>query len=371
MNIKHFNAYSVPQRKLDVNIQASVTRTFGGNVIENVSVLDQEMYEDSAVDYSKQYLTFIAKENGTFTFTPSNNNVISYSTDDGNTWTVGNEVQVNSGDKVMWKGEMTPAMFEGIGSFNTSTNSFDVQGNIMSLLYGDNFKNQISLSEKDYAFFHLFNGTKVVSAENLSLPATTLAEGCYWNMFCDCTGLTVIPELPAITLASSCYANMFQNCTSLTTAPELPATILTDYCYTSMFDGCTSLTIAPKLLATTLASNCYSNMFANCTSLTSAPELPATTLTDYCYDTMFRNCTSLVVAPKLPATTLTEGCYQQMFKGCTNLSSITCLATNISANYCTSDWVNGVAANGTFTKAASMDSWTTGGNGIPTGWAVQ
>ena len=48
MNIKHFNAYSVPQRKLDVNIQTSVTRTFEGNVTENVSVPDQEVNEDSA-----------------------------------------------------------------------------------------------------------------------------------------------------------------------------------------------------------------------------------------------------------------------------------------------------------------------------------
>ena len=58
--------------------------------------------------YANEYLTFVAKENGTFTFTPRSNNVISYSIDDGSTWTEGNSVEVNSGDKVMWKGTMTP-----------------------------------------------------------------------------------------------------------------------------------------------------------------------------------------------------------------------------------------------------------------------
>ena len=113
-------------------------------------------------------------------------------------------------------------------------------------------------------------------------------------------------------------------------------------------------------------------MFDSCTSLTVAPsKLPATTLVDSCYKYMFNGCTSLTVAPELPATTLAETCYICMFYGCTNLSSITCLATNISANGCTANWVKGVIASGTFTKAASMSSWTTGNDGIPSSWTVQ
>jgi hypothetical protein len=60
-----------------------------------------------------------------------------------------------------------------------------------------------------------------------------------------------------------------------------------------------------------------------------------------------------------------------MFNGCTSLSSITCLATNISANYCLTYWVAGVSASGTFVKAASMTSWPTGDSGIPNNWIVQ
>ena len=60
---------------------------------------------------------------------------------------------------------------------------------------------------------------------------------------------------------------MFEECSSLTTAPELPATTLTDYCYQEMFSGCSSLTTAPELPAKTLVNYCYYNMFKGCTKL--------------------------------------------------------------------------------------------------------
>ena len=402
-------------------------------------------------DYSNQYLTFVASENGTFTFTPPTNAIIiSYSTDNGNTWTEGNSVSVNNGDKVFWKGTPIPYPNGGIGTFS-ATGNFDVQGNPMSLLFGDNFKGQTDLTGKNYAFYRLFSdNSKVINAENLSLPATTLANNCYQYMFYNCTSLVNAPQLPATTLtyqcylsmfngcsslvnapalpattlANQCYEYMFARCTSLTTAPALPATTLTEWCYFDMFSGCTSLTSAPvlpattltyqcylsmfngctslvnapALPATTLAEYCYSSMFQGCSSLTSAPVLPATTLTTYCYQKMFYGCTSLVNAPELPATTLANGCYQYMFynctslttapalpattltyecyefmfNGCTSLNYIKCLATDISASSsCTRNWVSYVASTGTFTKASSMTSWTTGTSGIPEGWTVQ
>jgi hypothetical protein len=94
-------------------------------------------------------------------------------------------------------------------------------------------------------------------------------------------------------------------------------------------------------------------------------------LTLWCYANMFKGCTSLTTAPELPATTLKNGCYVNMFQDCTSLSAITCLATDISVSNCTSNWVNGVAASGTFTKAENMTSWATGANGIPNNWIVQ
>ena len=47
------------------------------------------------------------------------------------------------------------------------------------------------------------------------------------------------------------------------------------------------------------------------------------------------------------------------------------MATDISAEGCTDGWVQGVATNGTFIKADSMTDWTTGIDGIPSGWTVQ
>lgn len=288
---------------------------------------DIDLYEESqptppAHDYSQDYLTFVATEAGTFAFTPKNSNVISYSTDSGSTWTEGNSVSVSVGDKVLWKGTMTPSTSypnQGIGIFS-STGAFTVEGNTMSLLFGDNFSGQTSLNGKNCAFHSIFSGcTNLTSAENMILPATALA--------------------------NFCYDAMFKGCTSLTTAPELPATTLTGACYQDMFRDCTSLTTAPTLLATTLEGNCYYNMFRGCTSLTTAPQLPATTLATYCY--------------------------AYMFFGCSNLNSITCLATDISASDCTSNWLRSVASNGTFIKASSMTSWTTGTSGIPSNWTVQ
>ena len=294
----------------------------GGVALPNVSLCEQENevhYNPYVHDYSEDYLTFVAKESGTFQLSI---NAVNYSLDDGETWTelaAGTaSPTVTTGSKIMWKGTMTPSS-EGIGKFSSTAN-FDVQGNVMSLLFGDNYKGQTSLTGKDYAFYKLFyNNKKMISAENLSLPATTLAEGCYYQMF--------------------------QGCISLTTAPELPAMTLTNHCYRYMFYGCTSLTTAPELPATTLADTCYDSMFSNCTSLTTAPELPATALAAYCYSSMFSNCTSL--------------------------NYIKAMFTTTPSNTYTPYWVSGVASSGTFVKNSAATWNVSGVHGIPTGWTVE
>ena len=299
----------------------------------------------SSHDYSKDYLTFTVIENSTFSFSVNN---LQYSLDNGSTWTTlaagSSTPTVNAGNKILWKRTgLRPTSSNGIGTFS-ATGNFEASGNIMSLYYGDNFTGQTDLTGKDYAFRKLFSSnTKLVNAENLILPATTLVNYCYYQMFSRCTSLTTAPELPATTLSSNCYYQTFFGCTSLTTAPELPAT--------------------------TLVSNCYYQMFSRCTSLTTAPELPATTLSSNCYYQTFFGCTSLTTAPELPATTLVSNCYYQMFNDCTSLNYIKCLATNISANYCTSSWVRNVSATGTFIKAANT-TWQAGISGIPSGWTV-
>lgn len=174
---------------------------------------------------------------------------------------------LSPGDFVRFKGTNTSLFGVHIENPDESA-QFKVSGNIMSLLYGDNFSDKTEITE-DYAFGELFSSChNLVSAEDLMLPATALASSCYYAMFAGCISLTTAPELPATALASSCYSFMFS--------------------------------------------------------------------------------------------------------GCTSLNYIKCLATNISARNCTSNWVNGVAATGTFIKATSTDwSVKTGNDGIPAGWTVQ
>lgn len=251
------------------------------------------------------------------------------------------------------------------------SNKCSIGGNIMSLLYGAEFTGEEREfpTNSNHNFCEIFSTQMIQDASKLLLPATTLTPYCYCDMFKRCTSLTSAPALPATTLADSCYSGMFLDCTYLTTTPVLPAITATRRCYQYMFYGCTSLTSASALHATTLAEECYLLMFGACTSLITAPILPATTLTQGCYAQMFNGCTSLTTAPILPATTLVEKCYRRMFYRCSNLNYIKCLATDVSASDCTTDWVNNVLSTGTFTKKAGA-SWPTGTSGIPEGWTV-
>ena len=316
-------------------------------------------------NYKAKYFTTEAIESGKIGFVISagmNRDMIesiSYSVDNGQTWTkVSNQdnksenlaiiVQVNAGDKILWKGNavtLSDSDVDYISGFISNIN-VNISGNIMSLLYDDTFRymNEFpnSTSSFDYLFGYEYkysdgilpNGCNVVDASNLILPATTLANYCYLNMFYQCSSLVNAPKLPATTLANYCYANMFDGCTSLIKAPKLPATTLADGCYYDMFSGCTSLVNAPKLPATILTGSCYQEMFYGCSSLTIAPKLPATTLANYCYQYMFNGCTSMTSAPELPATTLANNCYENMFSGCTSLTTAPELPATTLANNC-------------------------------------
>lgn len=336
-------------------------------------------------DYASDYLTFDIVSGGTIAFSLQRNNTaytktISASTDNGQTWTEmqsgyrqsASTINVSAGDKVIFKG--TNAAYGNgqnyCSTFSGSTAYFNACGNIMSLIYGDDFRGQTTLTET-YTFRNLFMNTNVISAGNLILPATTLADSCYGAMFYNCRSLTSPPELPATTLVDYCYNGMFSGCRSLTVAPELPVTTLTVGCYSGMFANCNSLTTAPELPATTMTERCYSGMFEGCTSLTTAPELSATIMNNGCYNSMFSHCTSLTTAPELPATTLANNCYKYMFLLCTSLNYVKCLATDISADECTTQWMQDVSSTGTFVKASSMNDWTTGVDGIPEGWIIE
>jgi hypothetical protein len=289
------------------------------------------------------YVTFIAEEDNSSVGLEklSTNQILEYSTDT-TTWKAFDtttNISLNNGDKVYVRGILN--------ADNTDENytKFKMSGKIAAS----------------------GNCNALWDYQDLNAP---LKAYCGRSMFSGCKSLTSAPELPATILADDCYFFMFSGCKSLTSAPELPATILADDCYYSMFTQCTSLTTAPELPATELAEYCYSYMFNGCTKLTTAPELPATTLAVGCYHGMFNGCTKLTTSPELPATILAENCYNSIFRGCTNLINIKCLATDISAYGCTHYWVYGVSSTGTFVKHPGMSKWPTNETGIPSGWTV-
>ena len=353
-------------------------------------------------DYSKEYLTIEAVDNSVlvqfiaYTTDMSVSKDIQYSKDKSS-WTTVTfgppenipGVGLAKGEKLYLKGNNLTYSDYSDADNNESyhcnikitgdNSNAKLYGNIMSLLYADNFVNQTTLHNR-CTFRSLFSGsTALTDASNLILPATTLAPSCYESMFGYCSSLISVPKLPATTLAPSCYEGMFQDCTSLVeTMQELPATTLAEGCYSYMFNRCTSLRITPDLPATTLVPGCYLYMFSN-TYITSGPELPATTLAKKCYAFMFNNCKSLITAPDLPATTFALNCYAYMFEGCYLLTYIKCLGYTSGENTGDNDkpiteyadaWVDGVSTTGTFIKNPNM-TWPTGISGIPDTWRVE
>lgn len=199
---------------------------------------------------------------------------LSYSTD-GTTWTTWlytsqtendstihtfNNINVNNGDRVYFKGNNSTGLGSGNGQDNAQfvlTGSMAGSGNTMSLLYGDNFENENNAP--DHCFDKLFKNCSSLTTA-AELPATSLGVGCYNQMFAGCSNLTTAPALPATVLtngknpANACYMAMFSKCSSLTTAPVLPATGLIDHCYYEMFYGCSSLNYVKAMFTNTLYS---------------------------------------------------------------------------------------------------------------------
>lgn len=214
------------------------------------------------------YFVTEAIESGTFTFTYGSgisaamHTSMSYSLN-GSTWITlynvdSTEVSIttptiSAGAKVYWKGTgygLCENRSNGRYGYFSSTGNFNVSGNAMSLIYGDEgFETKTALRQRPGytsvgTFFQTFNrSNKLISAGNLLLPATTLVARAYQEMFYECTALVSAPKiLPATSFPGSyAYASMFFNCKALLRAPVLPAENLRSGCYYQMFQGCTGL----------------------------------------------------------------------------------------------------------------------------------
>jgi hypothetical protein len=333
--------------------------TYVFNIYSNISY--EARFAQGGHNYANDYLTIeMIEENGATIFIdiPSefsgNTNYItsiSWSKDNGTTWTTKNmateaantrhiyQISLSLGEKLLIKG-IGNSVTKGVPTANWCSGSelhiygnkkWKVSGNIMSLLYGDNFSNVTSSK----TFFKLFTNPKTKlsgnntysnslsnsfcgDASNLVLP--TMTSYCYQEMFCRCNSLKYPPDLPATSLSKSCYESMFDGCNSLESAPILPATSLADRCYYIMFGGCKNIKTPPSLPATTMKTSCYEGMFSG-SGILYAPALPATILAEACYRNMFGLCKGLASVPNLPALECPKSCYESMFYYCSNITS--------------------------------------------------
>ena len=233
---------------------------------------------------------------------------------------------------------------------NSTSNNVYIGGNLGSINGGHR------VCTSDTKFYSLFrdNNFLVIGnntfAPNLILPYMSGIAGVYERLFMrvNFNDYYMPPELLSTTgVAPGAFNSAFRE-SNIWTAPKLP-------------------------VSKVIPSTCYANMFNRCLNLmdVSNIELSADEIgTEGCLQ-MFYYCEHLKKAPVLKISTLGSGCYKNMFFNCKNLNYIKCLATDISATDCTTDWVNGVSATGTFVKPANMTGWTTGTSGIPAGWTIE
>lgn len=169
----------------------------------------------------------------------------------------------SAGDRLYFRADGTN---NRIGYNGTDGNKFsilsgkaDVSGNMMYLLNGATPATTFT-SANAYAFSNVFNGcTSLINASSLILPATKLANFCYYGMFLDCSSLETSPDMQdSPTLAIGCYQDMFSGCSSLSmySAPGLHTKTLVADCYKGMFRNCSEIYIVGMSATNVKASNC-------------------------------------------------------------------------------------------------------------------
>lgn len=231
-------------------------------------------------------------------------------------------------------------------NYISCADNFNVGGNILSLLYGDDYPNPPGYSTSKYAFYYLFSGnSKLISADALILSCGYATESTYERLFGGCRNMVKAPRVISARVISKrgCYG---------------------------MFMGCTSLRKAPEISVTTVNESGCSNMFYNCPSLTDVSKISinlSTSGTSAC-EQMFGGCTSLVTPPDINITTLgTKACYY-MFSGCTSLNNMTVRINDNSATNCIYRWLYNVAPTGIFNNYGSAFYTIDDPSGIPLGW---
>ena len=97
--------------------------------------------------------------------------------------------------------------------FQLTGSEFKVSGEMLSLLKQTPITQFTSQNNRAFAYA-FYSCDKLVDASQLVMPDFTVNYECY-RMFGSCTSLTTAPALPATILANSCYYQIFLGCTVL------------------------------------------------------------------------------------------------------------------------------------------------------------
>lgn len=191
--------------------------------------------------YLRKYLTMEALEAGTFTVSINANcsaMAISYSLDNGATWVDNSHVagtassyrtsSVSAGDKVLWKctstdGSLSKA-YGQVVQF-TSTKTCKVYGNILSLIYGDNFIGKNTVADGFQTFRQNFAELKVVDAEYLIIPVATMKQYVAIMMFNGNTDLVKGPAFVSDDIQAGALQQAFNGNTHLASLTIIADTV--------------------------------------------------------------------------------------------------------------------------------------------------
>lgn len=281
-----------------------------------------------------------------------------------------------------------------------STGEVDILGNLSKAI---SLNTEIPSSDStwgEYACPFLFEGLNITTLRKIRLPlnfsssdfsSTNQNRGrfMYQGLFANTTITNPgsIPNnfLPSYTIPYGAYSLMFfgSNITSVPKKIFRNGRYITSYRHGSsifgrfafMFANCEDLEEVGDIFTNTGINEAYydfAGTFANCTSLSdmSGLRLKSIYTQNGAFYGMFAG-SSITKSPLLYDSAIYSS-YAYMFKNCNNLNEIWAYFDPTQGwnggPVSLTDWVNGVAASGTFHYKTGM-IWTTGNDGIPTGWS--
>ena len=230
-------AFSAGETTITVSAP-QISKSVSFKVVVNAISAEQLAAVDKATP-----LTILPQDDGKVTVTFNNGITLAgdihYTINDGQEQTIAKntagafDIEVKKGDVVQLYSQnsalgggsssaaraLTRAVDDGAKYINIRPSmKTEIFGNVMSLLKGKDNLESATTIEANNAFYGLFAGAdKLVNNDErlLVLPATTLTEGCYQDMFNGCKGIEKAPELPAPKLEKNCYQEMFYDCAKL------------------------------------------------------------------------------------------------------------------------------------------------------------